>query len=164
MKNVAILVLGGIVVLQGAGMLAGREATEDLKARVEEIGDKAEQCFLAGDVDAMLQYYCDDVISMPEFHPMVKGKADLKRQTEAILAMGMTFAALESTALDVQGSGELVYEVGTFRQAIVLPGGKEPLEQKGKYVTIWKRQPDGTLKIAVEMYNSDADPYAEKTD
>jgi ketosteroid isomerase-like protein len=112
----------------------------------------------------MLQYYCDDVISMPNLHPMIRGKADLKRQTEAILASGLKFASLESTTVDVQGSGDLVYEVGTFRQAILIPGTKEPLEQNGKYVNIWRRQPNGKLAIAVEIYNSDADPNARKTD
>jgi hypothetical protein len=41
---------------------------------------------------------------------------------------------------------------------------KEPLEQNGKYINIWRRQPNGKLAIAVEIYNSDADPNARKTD
>ena len=164
MKNTMILFLGLTLLLQSTCILIGREAKEDLKAIVEDMGDKAEQCFLSGDVDAMLQYYCDDVISMPNLHPMVRGKADLKRKTEAILASGLKFKSLESTTVEVQGSGDLVYEVGTFRQAILVPGAKEPLEQNGKYVSIWRRQPDGELRIAVEMYNSDTDPHAKKAD
>jgi ketosteroid isomerase-like protein len=160
MKNTIILFLGVILLLQSTCILTGREAKEDLKAIVEDTGNTAEQCFLSGNVDAMLQYYCDDVISMPTFHPMVRGKADLKRKTEAILASGLKFESLESTTIDVQGSGDLVYEVGTFRQAILIPGTKEPLEQNGKYVNIWRRQPNGKLAIAVEIYNSDADPMA----
>jgi ketosteroid isomerase-like protein len=93
---------------------------------------------------------------------MVKGKADLKRKTEAILAMGIKFESLESTSIDAQGSGDVIYEVGTYRQAIIMPGEKEPTEQKGKYVNIWKRQPDGKLKIAVEIYNSDENPFDKK--
>lgn len=164
MKNIIILVLGVILLLQSTCLLMGREAKEDLTAIVDDIGNKAEQCFLSGNVDAMLQYYCDDVISMPNGHPMVRGKADLKLKTEAILAMGMKFQSLESTPVDVHASGDIVYEVGTFRQSIIMPGAEEPLEQIGKYVNIWRRQPDGKLKIAVEIYNSDTDPYARKAD
>jgi len=164
MKTTVVLFLGAMLLLQGDRILAGREEKENLKAMVEDLGDKAEKCFLSGNVDAMLQYYCDDVISMPNLHPMIRGKADLKRQTEAILASGLKFASLESTAIDVQGSGDLVYEVGTFRQAILVPGAKEPLKQTGKYVNIWRRQPNGKLAIAVEIYNSDANPDAKKVD
>ncbi len=101
MKNIVIVILGVILLLQSACLLLGREAKEDLEATVDDIGNKVEKCFLSGNIDAMLQYYCDDVISMPNFHPMIKGKADLKRQTEAILAMGMKFQLLESTPIDV---------------------------------------------------------------
>ncbi len=163
MKTTVVLFLGAMLLLQGDRILAGRGEKENLKAMIEDLGDKAEKCFLSGNVDAMLQYYCDDVISMPNLHPMIRGKADLKRKTEAILASGLKFASLESTALDVQGGGDLVYEVGTFRQAILIPGVKEPLKQNGKYVNIWRRQPNGRLAIAVEIYNSDTDPNAKKT-
>lgn len=164
MKNVVIVILGVILLLQNACLLLGREAKEYLEATVDDIGNKVEKCFLSGNIDAMLQYYCDDVISMPNFHPMIKGKAALKRQTEAILAVGMKFQLLESTPIDVHESGDIVYEVGTFRQSILMPGVDEPLDQIGKYVNIWRRQPDGTLKIAVEIYNSDTDPFAKRAD
>jgi ketosteroid isomerase-like protein len=164
MKNIVIVILGVILLLQSACLLLGREAKEGLRATVDDIGNKVEKCFLSGNIDAMLQYYCDDVISMPNFHPMIKGKADLKRQTEAILAMGMKFQLLESTPIDVHGSGDIVYEVGTFCQSILMPGVHEPLDQIGKYVNIWRRQPDGTFKIAVEIYNSDTDPFAKRAD
>jgi ketosteroid isomerase-like protein len=79
---------------------------DNLKVRVDAIGNKAEECFLAGDVNAMLRYYCDDVISMPNFHPMVRGKSDLKRKTEAILSTAIKFKSLESTTIETQSSGK----------------------------------------------------------
>ena len=164
MKNIIILSLCIILFLQTARLIIGREPEEDLKSIIDSLGNQAEQCFLSGDIDAMLQFYCDDIISMPNSHPMVKGKHDLKLKTEAILAMGLKFQSLESTTIEVQSGGDIVYEIGTFRQAIIMPGTREPLEQNGKYVNIWKRQPDGKLKIAVEIYNSDAEPNAAKTE
>ncbi len=163
-KNVVILILSVMSLLQTACLLVGGEADADLKAIIEKKGDQAEKYFLSGDVEAMLQYYCDDVISMPNNHPMVRGRADLKRKTEAILSMGLKFESIESATVEVQSSGELVYEIGTFRQSVLIPGTQEPLEQKGKYVNIWKRQPDASLKIAVEIYNSDENPGAKQID
>jgi ketosteroid isomerase-like protein len=131
--------------------------TQDLMAAVDALGNQAEKAFLSGDVDAMLGYYCDDIISMPDGHTMVMGKTNLKRMTEAIIMTGLKFESLESTPVDVRSGGEYVYEVGTFSQAVIMPGANEPVESTGKYVTIWKRQPDGELKIAVEIYNSDSE-------
>lgn len=144
-----------ICTLLSACVHTEKQANRDLKAEVELLGGLAEKAFLSGDVDAMLQYYSDDIISMPDGNPMVTGKAELKRKTEAILSSGLKFEYLESTSIDVQSSGEYVYEVGTFNQAVIIPGASEPMKSTGKYVNIWKRQPDGELKIVVEIYNSD---------
>ena len=153
-KNIAILILSVVALALAGRVLTGGEDKPDLKAVVDEIGNNAEKCFLSGDVEKMLTYYCDDVVSMPDSHPMIKGKENLRRQTEAIISTGMKFKSLESTTLDAQAGGDFVYEIGTFSQSIIMPGSAEPTDQTGKYLNIYKRQPDGTLKIAVEIYNS----------
>ena len=158
-KSILILAMGVVIFVLSVSILTGEECEKDLKAIVEEIGEKAKKCFLNGDVDAMLEYYCDDIISMPNFHPMIRGKEKLKLMTEAIFKMNMKFESLESTTLEVKSGGDYVYEVGTYSQSIKMPDVNEPVKQKGKYVTIWKRQPDGQLKIAVEIYNSSEMAY-----
>jgi ketosteroid isomerase-like protein len=155
---VVILILTVALVVQSARLLVGSETEDNLKAAVDALGNQAEKAFLAGDLDGLLDYYCDDVVSMPNFHPMIRGKADLKRMTQAVLAAGIEFKSLESTTLEAHRGGAFVYEVGTFKQAVLLPGTSEPSEQAGKYVTIWERQPGGKLKIAVEIFNSDTNP------
>mgnify|MGYP000585143447 CR=1 FL=1 len=150
-----IFISGFALIFLGGCAHTGTQKEEDLKVIVEAIGRKAEAAFLAGDVDTMLQYYTEDIISMPQSYPMVKGKEDLRRKTEAILSSGIRFKTLESTTLDVKNGGRYVYEIGIFRQAVILPGQNEPTESVGKYVTIWEQQSNGDLKIAVEIYNSD---------
>ena len=78
--------------------------------------------------------------------------------TEAIMNMGIKFESLESQTLEVKSGGDYVYEVGTFSQLITMPDSNELTKHNGKYVTIWKREPEGKLKIAVEIYNSDEMP------
>lgn len=156
MRKIGIFLSGWLCISMGACSHVERQAPHDIKTQVEDTGRKAEAAFMASDVEAMLQYYKDDVISMPQFYPMVRGKDDLRRKTEAILSTGIRFDSLESTVQDVKSDGRYVYEVGTFRQAVRMPNADEPIESAGKYVTIWERQPDGQLKIAVEIYNSDS--------
>ncbi len=141
--------------------LIGGESQEDLTAKVEAIGEKAEKAFIAGDVETMLQYYSDDIISLPQDHEMVRGKNNLKKMTEAIMKSGLKFLSLESKTLEVKSSGELIYEIGTYSQSVVMPGGSEPVAGYGKYLTVWEKQADGTLKIIVEMYNTNKQPESQ---
>ena len=159
MKKVTILILGFLIIIQiGCTCISNMCEREDLKTLVDSIGNEAEEAFLAGDIDKLLEYYCDDIVSMPNFYPMVKGKENLKNMMEAVRASGIKFKSLESTTLEVKGGGDFIYEVGTFRQSIFMPGAERAEDSTGKYVMIWKRQPDGKLKIAVEIYNSNEKP------
>lgn len=162
MKKTLTLVLLVILCMVLESCAVSQEQTHnDLRRMVDLLSGQAEKAFLAGDIEAMLRYYCDDIISMPDDHPMIRGKADLKRTTEAILSTGMRFQSLESTTIEVQRAGEYVYEVGTFRQVVIMPGTTEPMKSVGKYLTIWRKQSNGELKIAVEMYNNDSSEDAE---
>ena len=39
-----------------------------------------------------------------------------------------------------------------------MPNMDKPMDDHGKYVTIWEKQKDWSLKIKVETWNSDVDP------
>jgi len=39
-----------------------------------------------------------------------------------------------------------------------MPGMDKPMDDQGKYLTIWEKQKDGSMKVKVETWNSDADP------
>lgn len=152
---IKILIIGFLCIFLDSCAVTQEQTQKDLKATVDRLGGQAEKAFLSGDIQTMLHYYSDDIISMPNDHPMIRGKADLQRQTEAIRSTGMKFQSLESTSVDVQSDGKYVYEIGIFSQAVIMPGTTEPVKSDGKYLTIWKRQPNGELKICVEIYNSD---------
>jgi ketosteroid isomerase-like protein len=55
--------------------------------------------------------------------------------------------------IDVSKSGDLAYSYGTFEFRSLGKDGKPSVEH-GKYTTIWKRQPDGTWKVVLDMGNS----------
>jgi quercetin dioxygenase-like cupin family protein len=51
---------------------------------------------------------------------------------------------------DVSAAGDVGYTVGTYEAS--MNGATE----KGKYVVVWKKQPDGTWKAAEDIFNADA--------
>ena len=59
-----------------------------------------------------------------------------------------------ASAVDVAASGDLGYSIGTYQFQMLMPDGS-PMSDHGKYTTIWKKQTDGSWKVAVDIYNSD---------
>ena len=59
----------------------------------------------------------------------------------------------QSTKVEVSRSGDLAYSMGTYNLLINGPKGATTSDL-GKFVEVWKKQPDGKWKVAVDIYNS----------
>ena len=95
-------------------------------------------------------YYAQDAIVNPPNAPALKGH-------EAIIAMFKSFPPITDFKvefLEVNGAGKIAYVYGTYSMVLTVPGGK-PEADKGKYVEVWKRQADGSWKVAIDTFNSD---------
>jgi uncharacterized protein (TIGR02246 family) len=111
----------------------------------------------AKDANKATSFYADDAMQFDDKGPLVKGKDNIRAGWEQMLAMpgpGLTFA---TTGVEVARSGELAYEYGTYDFATRDKKG-EITDEKGKYVTVWKKQADGSWKVAADIDNRDAAP------
>jgi ketosteroid isomerase-like protein len=83
---------------------------------------------------------------------MVEGKAGARAfWAGAMQQLGLRRAKLE--VIDVEGSGDLAYEIGRFTLTFQPPGA-DAVTAEGKYTVIWKHVGD-EWKIHVDMWNSD---------
>jgi len=95
-------------------------------------------------------YYAQDAIVNGPNAPAVKGH-------DAIVTMFKSLPALNDfkfEVLEINGAGNIAYIHGKYTMVLNPPGGK-PMSDKGKYVEIWKRQADGSWKVAIDTFNSD---------
>jgi uncharacterized protein (TIGR02246 family) len=122
-----------------------------VRQAVEEGNAKFGEAVRKGDGAAIADLYTEDATLLPPDSDMIKGRVGIEAFWKGGLQMGIKEAVL--TTVDVSGAGDLAYEIGTFAVK-VQPEGKEPIEQKGKYVVVWKKAPDGVWKLHVDIWNS----------
>jgi ketosteroid isomerase-like protein len=82
---------------------------------------------------------------------MIKGREGIEAVWSGVIQMGAKGVVF--TTVDVYGSGDLAYEVGNYVLTIQ-PEGQEPIEDKGKYVVVWKQIADGSWKMHVDIWNT----------
>jgi ketosteroid isomerase-like protein len=58
----------------------------------------------------------------------------------------------------VEGREDLAYVLGTCTMTITPPGALGPVKDSGKFVTVVRRQRDGSWLCAVDMFSSDLPP------
>ena len=141
--------------------LAAEEST-DLKEKIQTLNRKMATAMIEGKAIESLALYAEDAISMPNYSPMLRGKAAIRKHHEEMDAAGFKFHTFDLTTLIVKEAGEVIHEIGTYSLSLTPPGLDQKVHDKGKYITIWKKQPDGSLQIVLDMWNTDAYPMAQQ--
>lgn len=124
---------------------------DQVRKAIEEANLKFGEAVRLGDATALADLYTEDATLLPPDSDMIQGKQGIEAFWNGGLKMGIKDAVL--TTVDVSGSGDLAYEIGKFTLT-VQPEGQEPIEQKGKYVVVWKQTADGSWKLHVDIFNS----------
>jgi len=104
------------------------------------------------DAAGVASYYTEDAKLLPPGSPLLEGRDAIRAFADGMFAAGCR--SLDLKTGDVVEAGDLAVEVGSFVMGIVPPGA-DPIQDVGKYVAIWRRQSDGSLKLIVDTFNSD---------
>jgi ketosteroid isomerase-like protein len=144
--------LGLLMLLALASCAPQKPDMVALKGVIDEYNSLVTKSMLEGNVSATMSYYADDAVSMPASGPMLKGKEAIQKNSDEMMKSGMKFTAVKFTSSEVGGSGTLAYEIGTYDMSMEI--GPTKIDDNGKYMTLWKKQADGSWKVFSEIWNS----------
>jgi ketosteroid isomerase-like protein len=97
-------------------------------------------------------FYAEDAQILPSGAAAVRGRDDIRRFWRSRPEEGLVSLTLGSREIDL--SGTLAFEIGRF-SATLRPRHGAPFQDHGKYIVIYRREPEGFRAIA-DMFNSDA--------
>jgi len=105
-------------------------------------------------VDQHTAYFLEDGVVLAPNEAIVTGKEAIRKKLGEYFAMPGFGIRWQPTKVEASRSGDLGYSMGTYEMALNDPKGN-PTTDHGKYVTVWKKQDDGSWKVAADMFNSD---------
>ena len=152
----ALILLACIIVCSS---LSAQAELDDIKKTIEKINATLVKASIAGDLDTIFTFYTEDVMYMPNYGPMIKGIGAVRKHEEGMRAAGLKIHSMDFTIVGVWTCGNLTYEVGKYTVTLNVPNVPDPVSDSGKYFTIWEKQPDGSLKIKMEIWNTDMNPW-----
>jgi ketosteroid isomerase-like protein len=109
---------------------------------------------VAQGADAFTAFVASDGVVMPPNEAAVSGTAAVKEWATKTMTMpgfGVTWAA---NVTEVAGSGDVGYTSGSYDLHANMPNGSQ-FTDKGKYLTVWKKDASGAWKVAYDIFNSD---------
>jgi ketosteroid isomerase-like protein len=157
MKNTVTALMFIFCFILTAGIIHAEDWNK-VKKDIEEINNKLEAGIVAGDINQMTAFYTDDAVSLPSFEPALRGISEIKKKSQENLKTGYKITSADFKTTDVIGSGDLAVEVGEWNMTMLMPGSVDPMNDTGKYVTVWQKQADNSWKIKVETWNTNSNP------
>ena len=127
---------------------ADAKAIKDVEAAwVKDVATK--------DVDKFAGYYTSDASFLVPNMPIATGKDAIRNVIKALVSDANFALTFQSSRVEVSKGGDLGYTQGSYSLTMTDPNTKQPATDKGKYVTVFKKQADGSWKAVADMINSD---------
>ena len=115
-------------------------------------------CMDKGMQEAFVQYAADDVIKLRPGERPVMNKKELEQMFAAHASDGVLKFSWTPLKADIAASGDLGYTFGNWQILIPGDGVTKDTTIYGNYVSIWKKQADGSWKYVLDGGNQTPAP------
>jgi uncharacterized protein (TIGR02246 family) len=106
----------------------------------------------AGDADRILALYAGDVASMPPNSAPRIGTDAMQASMEEFI--DQYTSELTSRVEEVEVSGDMAYALVSWEQSMTPKAEGDATHEQGKWIVVFKRQPDGSWKCWREMWST----------
>jgi uncharacterized protein (TIGR02246 family) len=127
---------------QQSGLREARQAIDKGNAQWIEAWDKADASLIAA-------LFAEDGVLLGRNGKFFKGPQQVLERMKPVLEGAGKGVKATVTTVDLWLDADIAYETGTYSYKYQEKG--KPVTEEGRYVTIWKRQGDGSWKIIMDM-------------
>jgi ketosteroid isomerase-like protein len=147
-------IMMGLMVL-GVGTVASAQTADTAADGVRAADAAWLKVYSAKDLSKSVAFFDDQGSMLSPNDPIATGKAAISK----LIAGDFSFGDLtwQVDKAGVSKSGDLGYTSGSYKFSFKDPSGK-PATDKGKYLTVWKKQADSSWKVLFDMFNTDLPP------
>jgi uncharacterized protein (TIGR02246 family) len=153
MKRIIALCLAIVAIANGSfaaepetrdapALAEARKAIDKGNAQWIEAWDKADATLIA-------TLFANDGVLLSRNGKFFKGPQQVLERMKTVLESAGKGVKATVTTVDLWLDGDIAYETGTYSYRYQEKG--KPVNEEGRYVTIWKRQTDGAWKIIMDM-------------
>ena len=97
-------------------------------------------------------FYAPDAVLMSPNQPAIIGRENIRVALQGMMDAGVTSLKLET--IEIGSAGDLAWERARYTLSMT-PSGGAPIQDVGKSLVVFRRQPNGTWRAIVDMYSSD---------
>jgi ketosteroid isomerase-like protein len=108
----------------------------------------------ARDLERTVAYYSEDAIVLPPNAARATTKQAIRNVWKDLLASPGLVITWKPKKVELANSGDMAWVSGTYYLIMNDANGKQ-INDRGKYLEVWKKQGDGNWKCGADIWNSD---------
>ena len=141
----------------GTGRSGDAPGSVDLLSSLRVADSSLQAAIAARDAERAATFYSEDAVLMPVAEPIVEGRAAILEEWRHVFGIpGFSNSSRLVTAA-ASHAGDLAYTRGTYESPMLGLKGQQVIE-RGKWVSVWRREPGGQWRIVVDIFNTDSPP------
>ena len=154
-------ILGAIIVLLAASPAfsqtknpsavpeATSEAFTEAKRGIDKGNAEWIEAWEKGDPERIAAIFTDDGIMLSQGGKVFKGRQEILERQKAAMQSVTPPVKVSVITVKIWLDGDAAYETGKYKYEYTEKG--KPTTEEGRYVTMWKRQGDGSWKLSMDM-------------
>ncbi len=151
LQSTTCIVSGVMLLLAGCSSQERGNLEADIAA-VNDIWNQYSSSLNSGDLDRWMSLWTEGGVQMPPGEPPVIGKDQIRARNKGVLDQ-FTFN-IRITNEEVGAARDWAFARGTYKATLTPKEEGDAIDVDGKYMTIFQRQPDGSWKIHLDIFNS----------
>ncbi len=131
------------------------EWTDEDRAAITAMGDRYLQALVDDDGTAFASLFVEDGIRLVNNGAVTRGRAAIQAALEGITS---DFISFRTDNITIGGQGDLAYSWMDYDLTLVASDGAEPSIFYGRFLTVMRKQPDGSWLFVAVMFNPRPSP------
>ncbi len=153
-RSVWAVALATIAACQGGG----NDAAGGARREIERLGRQWEEAANTGQVERLMEVYAPDAVILPPGGPIIEGSETIRELFRQEFERFDTKIAFTTQEIEIEGY--MAFRRGRYVWRGTPRGSGQTIETTNKFLEVWKRQPDGSWRLAVDMWNPAESPAA----
>ena len=128
---------------------AASEAFTEAKRGIDKGNAEWIEAWEKGDPERIAAIFTDDGIMLSQGGKVFKGRQQILERQKAAMQSVTPPVKVSVITVKIWLDGDTAYETGKYKYEYTEKG--KPATEEGRYVTMWKRQGDGSWKLTMDM-------------
>ena len=131
------------------GVPSASSTLEAVRRAIDKGNAQWSEGWAKGDAAMVAAIFAEDGVQLAGSGKIIKGPQQIMERQKVAMQGADPGVKVTVTTVNVWLDGDTAYETGKYKYEYTEKG--KPGTDEGRYVTIWKRQKDGSWKLSMDM-------------